>query len=113
VQLNLARVAARAEYLQVRNWQSAWAQSNGAIDPVASSVSKVFSSEFYCEAYRLLMEVLGQPAYLKSGSPGAVFNGALEVLYAHTLVMTFGGGTNEIQRDLIATLGLGLPRSGR
>jgi alkylation response protein AidB-like acyl-CoA dehydrogenase len=113
VQLNLAKVAAKADYLKVRNWQSAWLQSPGAIDPVASSVGKVFGSEFYCEAYRLLMEVLGQPAYLRAGSPGAMFNGALETLYGQTLTMTFGGGTNEIQRDLSATVGLGMPRSGR
>jgi 3-oxocholest-4-en-26-oyl-CoA dehydrogenase alpha subunit len=58
-----------------------------------------------------LMEILGQAGYLTRGSPAAVLAGRLEG-YARTMILlTFGGGTNEVQRDLIAIFGLGMPRS--
>ena len=62
---------------------------------------------------RLLLEVLGAAGVLKGSSPGAVLAGRLERSYRGTLILTFGGGTNEIQRDLIAIFGLGMPRSLR
>jgi 3-oxocholest-4-en-26-oyl-CoA dehydrogenase alpha subunit len=71
----------------------------------------VFGTEFYLEAFRLLMEILGQRAYLERESPGALLAGRLEGLYRGLLILTFGGGTNEAQRDLIAVFGLGMPRS--
>ena len=78
----------------------------------ASSI-KVFGTEFYLRAFRLLMEVIGQAGYLKRGSPAAVIAGRLEMYARSMIILTFGGGTNEIQRDLIAIFGLGLPRSLR
>jgi alkylation response protein AidB-like acyl-CoA dehydrogenase len=59
------------------------------------------------------MEVFGAASNLQRGSPGAVLRGRLERYHRSTLVLTFGGGANEIQRDIIATTGLGLPRSPR
>ena len=39
--------------------------------------------------------------------------GRVEIMYRWAYVVTFGGGVNEVQRDIIATAGLGMPRSGR
>jgi alkylation response protein AidB-like acyl-CoA dehydrogenase len=50
---------------------------------------------------------------LKTGSRGALLRGELERHYRATLVLTFGGGVNEVQRDIIAMAALGLPRAGR
>jgi alkylation response protein AidB-like acyl-CoA dehydrogenase len=113
VRLNLARVAARVEFLRLMNWKVAWALTKGALEPADASTTKVFGSELYCEAYRLLLEVIGQAGYLKRGTPGAVLRGRLERLYSGTLILTFGGGTNEVQRDIIAMVGLGMPRAPR
>jgi alkylation response protein AidB-like acyl-CoA dehydrogenase len=74
---------------------------------------KVFGSEFYVESSRLLMEILGEAGTLQRGSPGAVLHGRLERYYRSTLVLTFGGGTNEIQREIIALSGLRMPRAPR
>ena len=49
-------------------------------------------------------------ATLKHGSPEVALRGRLEMNYRSLLILTFGGGTNEIQRDLIGLFGLGLPR---
>lgn len=109
VQLNLARVHAKVEFLKLMNWKVAWGLDKG-LNPADASVTKVFGSEFYVEAYRLLLEVFGPVGYLKDGSPDAVLRGRIERWYRATLIFTFGGGTNEIQRDIIAMLGLGMPR---
>jgi alkylation response protein AidB-like acyl-CoA dehydrogenase len=65
------------------------------------------------EAFKLLLEVVGQAGYLTRDSPDAVLAGRLEMYARSLVILTFGGGTNEIQRDLIAIFGLGLPRSLR
>jgi len=110
VQLNLARVHAKAEFLKLLNWRiAAEAASPG---PAAASATKVFGTEFAIEAYRLLMEVLGANAQVRDG-PGAVLSGRIERMHRSALILTFGGGTNEVQRDIIAAAGLGLPVARR
>ena len=113
VQITLARVKARTEFLRLMNWKVAWGLTTGALNPADASATKVFGTELYCEAYRELLEVVGQRGYLKRDTPGAVLRGRLERAYAGTLILTFGGGTNEIQRDIIAMIGLGMPRAPR
>ncbi len=112
VQVHLARVQARAEYLKLLNWKVAWASDKG-LNPADASATKVFGTEFALEAYRLLLEIVGQGGYLPEGSPGAVLRGRLEHNSRSQTIFTFGGGTNEIQRDIIAMIGLGMPRAPR
>ena len=71
------------------------------------------STELATEAYRLLMEILGPSATLRQDSHGALLRGRVERMHRAALILTFGGGTNEIQRDIIAMLGLGMPRAPR
>jgi alkylation response protein AidB-like acyl-CoA dehydrogenase len=113
VQVHLARVRARLEFLRLVNWKVAWTATQGHLDVADASSIKVFGTEFYLEAFRLLFEVIGERGYLKDGSADAVLRGRLERFYRSLLILTFGGGTNEIQRDLIATFGLGFPRASR
>jgi len=110
VRLSLARVHAKAEFLKLLNWRVA---AGGSVGPADASVTKVFGTEFAVEAYRLLMEVLGAAACVRSGSPGEVLAGRIERAHRAALILTFGGGTNEVQRDIIAAAGLGLPFSRR
>ena len=112
VQVTLARLFARAEFLKLMNWKVAWAAGTG-LSPADASATKVFGTEFALEAYRLMMEIVGAQAYLESDSPGSVLAGHLERQYRSQVIFTFGGGTNEIQRDLIAMVGLGMPRAPR
>jgi acyl-CoA dehydrogenase len=121
VRLNLARVHAKAEFLKLMNWRIASSPpevSAGVAEarppgPAAASATKVYGTEFAVEAYRLLMEVLGAGALVRSGSPGEVLAGRIERQHRAALILTFGGGTNEVQRDIIATTGLGLPAARR
>ncbi len=110
VQLNLARVHAKAEFLKLVNWRIA---TEAGVGPAAASATKVYGTELATEAYRLLMEVLGANAHVRAGSPGAVLAGRIERMHRSALILTFGGGTNEVQRDIIAAAALGLPISRR
>jgi 3-oxocholest-4-en-26-oyl-CoA dehydrogenase alpha subunit len=110
VRLNLARVHAKAEFLKLMNWRIA---SSQVVAPAAASATKVYGTEFAVEAYRLLMEVLGARALVRSGSPGAALAGRIERMHRASLILTFGGGTNEVQRDIVAATGLGLPYARR
>jgi alkylation response protein AidB-like acyl-CoA dehydrogenase len=112
VQLNLARVHAKSEFLKLVNWRIA-AEAGQGLGPAAASATKVFGTEFATEAYRLLMEVLGARGDVREGSAGAVLSGRIERMQRAALILTFGGGTNEVQRDIIAATGLGLPAANR
>jgi alkylation response protein AidB-like acyl-CoA dehydrogenase len=112
VQLNLARVHAKAEFLKLMNWRVA-AQVGQAPSRADASATKVFGTEFAIEAYRLLMEVLGPAAVVRGGSRGAALRGRVERMHRSSLILTFGGGTNEVQRDIIAAAALGLPITRR
>ena len=107
VQRNLAEVAARLEFLRLANWKVAWTVANkidGAEPDMAtiagfvadSSAVKVSGTEFFVDAYRKLMQVYGQRSYVVEGSPGYLTR--LEMMYRSTIILTFGGGTNEMQR---------------
>ena len=111
VQEHLARVYAELEFLRLINWKVAWQATQGQLDVADASSIKVFGTEFNLRAIRALMEIVGQAGYLTRGSPAAVIAGRLEMQARSIIILTFGGGTNEIQRDLIAIFGLGMPRS--
>jgi alkylation response protein AidB-like acyl-CoA dehydrogenase len=111
VQILLGRAHARVQMLTLLNWKLA--SSGDALSPADASATKVYGSELATEVYRALMEVVGPNSALTGDSEGAVLNGRLERYHRSSLVMTFGGGTNEIQRDIIGYVGLGLPAAKR
>jgi len=112
VQIALARVQAGVDFLKLMNWEISW-QAEHAPRPADASACKVYGTEFATEAYRQLMEVLGPVATQRQDSPGALLRGRIERLQRSALILTFGGGTNEVQRDIIAMTSLGLPASRR
>ncbi|SLI20943.1 acyl-CoA dehydrogenase [Mycobacteroides abscessus subsp. abscessus] len=95
--MNLAKVHAKVEYLKLLNWEIASRADQGgaaAPRPWDASTCKVYGTELATEAYRLLME-------------------GLERLHRAALILTFGGGTNEVQRDIIAMTALRQPAAAR
>jgi alkylation response protein AidB-like acyl-CoA dehydrogenase len=112
VQVALGRSHARAEMLALMNWKIA-SSAGEDLSPADASATKVYGSETATEVYRALMEIVGPNAIVHADSPAAVLRGRLERYYRSSLVMTFGGGTNEIQRDIIGMVGLGLPPAKR
>ncbi len=111
VQHNLARAKTGMEALRIMCLKQAWAIEQGSLGMAEASVAKVYGTEFFVEIYRLLLEIIGQAGTLAEDSPGAVLQGKLEHRYRLGSILTFGGGTNEVQRDIISAAGLWMPRS--
>ncbi|MGW6291757.1 acyl-CoA dehydrogenase family protein [Streptomyces sp. NPDC055058] len=109
----LARTHTRLEALRLLNWRMVAAVEDGTLTPQEASAVKVYGSEARRDAYAWLMEIVAAPGALKEGSAGAVLHGELERGYRSAVIFTFGGGNNEIQREIISWIGLGMPRVRR
>jgi alkylation response protein AidB-like acyl-CoA dehydrogenase len=95
---------------ELLNWQVA--NADGAVSIADASATKVFSSDRTQWIGRLLEEIVG--VYGDPAEPDtAELMRWLDIQAKRNLVLTFGGGVNEIQRELIATAGLNLPRVPR
>ncbi len=104
----LARASAVMRVNELLNWQVAAAP---AVEVANASATKVFSSEQLQVIGPSLAEVVGRHADAEPDT--AALMTWLDVQLKRNIVLTFGGGVNEIQRELIATAGLGLPRAPR
>jgi alkylation response protein AidB-like acyl-CoA dehydrogenase len=113
VRITLARVHATAEALKLANWRVAASLDAGTLSPADASAMKVLATESQWRCLDLLMDVVGQYAYLQDGAAGIEVRLALEQAYRQAPVGTFGGGVNEVQREIIGMAGLGLPRAPR
>jgi alkylation response protein AidB-like acyl-CoA dehydrogenase len=113
VKLALAEAYALLQALKVMNWRLAWELERGIVDPSNASAAKVYGTESILEVYRLLLEIVGVAGTVEEHSPGAVLRGRLAREARGAQINTFGGGVNEIQREIVAMLGLGMPRPPR
>ena len=113
VQQALGEASARLEAMKVMNWRMAWALEQDILDPAQASAVKVYSTETLIVVYRLLQEVVGAAGALRKHSAGAVLLGALSQEARACQINTFGGGVNEVQREIIAMAGLQMPRAPR
>ncbi len=111
VQLTLARVEAQVAAYKLVNMRINAAMAKGVLNMGEASAAKVFGTELTQQVARQLLEVLGKNG-LRKGID-APLRGALESAYRFAVINTFGGGANEIQRDIIAMAGLGMPRAPR
>ena len=110
VQVALGRVHAKLEANRLMSLQVVSEMEHGQVNPADASSVKVYGSEVSIEIYGILSQVLGAQGYLEEGSPGALVQGEIEKACRQALVNTFGGGVNEVQREIIAMVGLGMPR---
>jgi alkylation response protein AidB-like acyl-CoA dehydrogenase len=113
VRLDLARTHAQLAAMDLLNWRMACAVADESLTPADASSAKVFSTECVVDVYKTLLGVVGAPGYIRMSSPGAVLRGELERAGRWAQINSFGGGVNEVQRDIVATVGLGLPRGTR
>ncbi|HTQ19966.1 acyl-CoA dehydrogenase family protein [Mycobacterium sp.] len=111
VQLALARVEAQVAAYKLVNLRVNAAMTKGVLSMGEASAAKVFGTELTQHVARELLEVLDRNG-LRRGSD-APLRGALESAYRMAVINTFGGGANELQRDIIAMAGLLMPRAPR
>ncbi|MGH3958588.1 acyl-CoA dehydrogenase family protein [Mycobacterium sp.] len=111
VQLILARVEAQVAAYKLINLRVNAAMTKGVLNMAEASAAKVFGTELTQQVARQLLEVLESNGSRRGAD--APLRGALESSYRAAVLNTFGGGANEIQRDIIAMAGLGMPRAPR
>ena len=109
MQQNLARVYAKVQVLRLMNWKQAWAAASGHAEHGRLLVDQGLRQRAQPRGLSRAAGDDGRRRLLAKGSPGAVLQGKIESSYRNGLILTFGGGTNEIQRDIIAMAGMGLP----
>jgi alkylation response protein AidB-like acyl-CoA dehydrogenase len=107
----LAECYSKLESMRLINFRIAADLEQGKMDVGLASATKVYGSEAAIEILRKLADIVGSGAIVKAGSSAAFLLGELEYELRASVTLTFGGGTNEIQRELIAQLGLRMPRT--
>ncbi|HET9891295.1 MAG TPA: acyl-CoA dehydrogenase family protein, partial [Mycobacterium sp.] len=106
----LARAVERVEVGRALSYRVAHLQAEGALDPALPSLSKLYHSELTAELRGLGAQILGHAGELMPDDPDSVLDGHFSEGLLLSLLHSIGGGTSEIQRDLISTVGLGMPR---
>lgn len=109
----LAECYTRLEAMRIINFRIAADLEAGGMDVALASTTKVYGSESVIEILRKLLDIVGGSGLVRADSAAALLMGELEYEVRSSTINTFGGGTNEIQRELIAQFGLGLPRPVR
>ena len=103
-------MAVEIEACRMMCYNVAWMQSQGQIPNKEASITKAFGFEMLQRLYRLGMRIVGLYGQLEPDSKWAPLQGRIENAYMRSGGGTVAAGTSEIQRNVIATRGLGLPR---
>ncbi len=109
----LAQAEADVEVATLMGYEASSMLAGGVIPTVKVSVEKVFTSELRQRIADLAIDLLGPDGLLAHRNPDAPLEGKFERLYRAAPLMRFGGGANEVLRDVIAQRGHGMPSYGR
>jgi alkylation response protein AidB-like acyl-CoA dehydrogenase len=110
VRLALADRAVEVEVGTLIAYRIPSMQAQGKIPNHEASMSKLYGSELSQRIARTGIQLLGMYGMLAPGTEAAPLQGRLETMYLTSVSSTIAAGTSEIQRGIIATRGLGLPR---
>jgi alkylation response protein AidB-like acyl-CoA dehydrogenase len=110
VRQRLAQLSTEVEVARSLAWRIASVQTKGDVPGPEAPALKVFSSELFQRIAQEGMRMLDLYGQLEPGSKWAPLAGAIERLYLVTVSRTIAAGTSEIQRNIIAERGLGLPK---
>ncbi|MFH8464992.1 acyl-CoA dehydrogenase family protein [Streptomyces sp. NPDC017991] len=113
VRSRLAEVHARLAATRLLNWRLVGDVGAGRLAPGDASGVKVVGTESAVAVYRMCQEIVGSDALIRSGSPGVFEDGELERMNRAAQINTFGGGVSEVQREIVATMRLGMTRGRR
>jgi alkylation response protein AidB-like acyl-CoA dehydrogenase len=109
IRQRLAQLAIDLEVGRLFAYRVAWLLGKGTIPFAEASMTKIFTSELERRLANTAMQILGLYGPLDKGAR-APFDGYIGWEYKFSLMQAVGGGSNEIERILIAIAGLGLPR---
>ena len=109
VRQKLAEIAIELEASQLLYYQLAYLLDMGKTVNYQASMQKVFASEMSQHLTSVGMQIMGLCGQLQAGSKYVPLGGRFEWEYRSSIIETIYGGTSEIQRNIIALRGLGLP----
>jgi alkylation response protein AidB-like acyl-CoA dehydrogenase len=107
----IGQLAAEIEVARQFVFRSVNIMEQGGVPLYEGGMAKAYVGELQQRLTETALDILGMEATLSSGSEGAPIGGKLEQKLRQSIVLVVGGGTNEIQRNLIAQLALKLPRA--
>ncbi|WP_328398956.1 acyl-CoA dehydrogenase family protein [Streptomyces sp. NBC_00390] len=118
VQFRAAEAYARLAATRLLNWRLVGGAGAGRPAPGDASGVKFAGTESAVEVYRMCQEIAGEAGLIRAGSPGSLGTGTpqegeLERMNRAAQINTFGGGVSEVQREIVATMRLGLKRGKR
>jgi alkylation response protein AidB-like acyl-CoA dehydrogenase len=111
VRRGLTEIERDTEVLKLLNYRVAWLITRGVVPHAEASMVKVFGSEMLQRVHGFALQMMGLLGQLEPGSDLAPGGGRMEREFLAKMLLTFGGGANEVLRDVIALAGLGMPRS--
>ena len=109
----LASVYVRLEKLRMFNYRLAFSLTGSEPDPAFACAAKVIGVESLVATCRDLLQVLGLGGLVRHGSEAALIAGDVEAQYRRCQLNTYGGGSGEVMREMVATRGLKMPRTQR
>ncbi|NEB76890.1 acyl-CoA dehydrogenase [Streptomyces sp. SID14478] len=125
VRSQLAQAHARLAATRLLNWRLVGDVGAGRLAPGDASGVKFVGTESAVEVYQICQQIAGEAGWVRGGSPGAfgasaegdgelaVGDGELERMNRAAQINTFGGGVSEVQREIVATMRLGMRRGKR
>jgi len=111
VRQKIAQLATQLEVARMLQRRVVASAIGGGVPTVESSMYKLYMTQYGQRLANAALDLMGHDGQLKPGEPDAQLDGRFERSYRYTVVDTIGGGTSEIQKNIIAQRGLGLPRN--
>jgi len=113
VRQNLAQLAIETSIRRLFGYWTGWLMNQGIIPEVEAAIQKIWGNELDQRIANIGLQILGLYGQLEPGSKWAPLQGKLEHLYRFSVHLTYGGGSHELMRSVVATRGMGLPREPR
>ncbi|MGW2015867.1 acyl-CoA dehydrogenase family protein [Streptomyces sp. NPDC001927] len=113
IRIRAAEAHARLAATRLLNWRLVGDVGAGRLAPGDASGVKFVGTESAVEVYRICQEIAGGAGLVRAGSPGEFDGGELERMNRAAQINTFGGGVSEVQREIVATMRLGMKGRGR
>ena len=110
IRQKIGQISLELEATQMLSYRAAWLVATGQIPNYEASMLKLYSTEAHQRMAHVATQIFGLYGQLRQGAPDAVLEGLVERAYRSTVMPTFGAGASELQRGIIATRGMGLPR---
>ena len=110
VRTRFVELGMKLEVVRLFSYRTAWMIDQGIVPNYESSALKIVATDLIQEVADFGFELLGMYGQLTKSSPYSLLDGEMEQAYRSGIFLRFGGGANEVQRDIIARRGLGMPR---